>query len=295
MLRPAYLQSGDKVALISPSAFVTPEAIEKAESLLHSWGLIPVRNEYLFSRHGQLAGTPKERLAEWQFSLNNDDIRAIWCAKGIYGALPIVEEADYSTFQGDPKWLIGMDDITVLHAKLNSLGIETIHSVMPDSLSDTAEESITLLKNFLFGKVSSYCLPPHPLNRMGLAEAEIIGGMLNWIHSLHATSIGHNVRGTILFIEENRDDIFDIERCILCLKYSGKLQHLHGVIVGDFEGKSLEFREHAYQIIRQALDEYDYPILFGFPAGHGQVNHPIILGANIEFAVNPEGGSIHFT
>lgn len=113
MLRPIYLQPGDKVALISPSGVATKEQLDAACSLLTSWELEPVPGQHVLSRHGRLAGTDEERLHDLQTALDAEDIRAIWCMAGDYGMLRIVQEADYSIFQGNPKWVIGMNDITV--------------------------------------------------------------------------------------------------------------------------------------------------------------------------------------
>ena len=125
MLRPIYLQPGDKVALISPSGVATKEQLDAACSLLTSWELEPVPGQHVLSRHGRLAGTDEERLHDLQTALDAEDIRAIWCMAGDYGMLRIVQEADYSIFQGNPKWVIGMNDITVLHSKLQNTFISS--------------------------------------------------------------------------------------------------------------------------------------------------------------------------
>ena len=162
MLRPIYLQPGDKVALISPSGVATKEQLDAACSLLTSWELEPVPGQHVLSRHGRLAGTDEERLHDLQTALDAEDIRAIWCMVGDYGMLRIVQEADYSIFQGNPKWVIGMNDITVLHSKLHSLGIESLHAFMPSDYNTTSPEVVTQLRNFLFGIISSYAIPAHP-------------------------------------------------------------------------------------------------------------------------------------
>ena len=296
MLRPIYLQPGDKVALISPAGVPKTDNIDYAVNLLLSLELIPVLSKHIYARNGQLAGTDLERLVDLQVMLDDEEIRAIWCTTGGYGTLRLVEEADYSTFQGNPKWIIGMDDITILHAKLHFLGIESLHAFMPEDYSMTSPEAMTQLRNFLFGIISSYSIPAHPLNRTGFAETEMVGGMLNWVHSLHDTSIDHNTRGTILFIEEKADNIYDIDRSIQCLKYAGQLQHLQGLIVGEFaENENPGFTEEVYHLIRKAVEEYSYPVCFGFPAGHIRNNFPVILGADTVLSVTPENCEIRFT
>ena len=295
MLRPIYLQPGDKVALVSPSGIATKEQQDAATALLTSWELVPVSGEHVLAQHGRMAGTDTERLADLQTALDAEDTRAIWCMAGDYGTLRIVEDADYSVFQGNPKWVIGMNDITVLHSKLHSLGIESLHAPMPSNLQETAPEALTQLRNFLFGIVSTYATDAHPLNRTGLAEAELIGGMLTWVHSLHDTRIEHNTRGTILFLEDPSDDIYQIDRSIRCMKYAGKFQHLAGLVVGEFgRNNTPEFRERVYRIIHEAVKNCTYPVCFGLPSGHVRGNYPLILGANVELIVRPDGGELKF-
>ena len=220
MLRPIYLQPGDKVALISPSGIATKEQLDAACSLLTSWELEPVPGQHVLSRHGRLAGTDEERLHDLQTALDAEDIRAIWCMAGDYGMLRIVQEADYSIFQGNPKWVIGMNDITVLHAKLHSLGIESLHAFMPSNYKNTSPKVVTQLRNFLFGIISSYAIPAHPFNRTGIVETEMIGGMLQWVNNLHDTCIERNTRGTILFIEDPSDDLYEIDRNVKSITYA---------------------------------------------------------------------------
>ncbi len=295
MLRPIYLQPGDKVALISPSGIATKEQLDAACSLLTSWELVPVPGQHVLSRHGRLAGTDEERLHDLQTALDAEDIRAIWCMAGDYGMLRIVQEADYSIFQGNPKWVIGMNDITVLHAKLHSLGIESLHAFMPSDYNTTSPEVVTQLRNFLFGIISSYAIPAHPFNRPGIVETEMIGGMLQWVHNLHDTCIERNTRGTILFIEDPSNDLYEIDRNVKCMKYAGKFQHLAGLVVGEFGKESTpEFKAEVYKLIHDAVEDYTYPVCFGLPAGHVRDNFPLILGANVELVVHPKGAELHF-
>jgi len=283
------------VALISPSGVATKEQLDAACSLLTSWELEPVPGQHVLSRHGRLAGTDEERLHDLQTALDAEDIRAIWCMAGDYGMLRIVQEADYSIFQGNPKWMIGMNDITVLHAKLHSLGIESLHAFMPSDYNTTSPEVVTQLRNFLFGIISSYAIPAHPFNRPGIVETEMIGGMLQWVHNLHDTCIERNTRGTILFIEDPSDDLYEIDRNVKCMKYAGKFQHLAGLIVGEFGKDSTpEFKEEVYKLIHDAVEDYTYPVCFGLPAGHVRDNFPLILGANVELVVHPKGAELHF-
>ena len=128
MFRPPYLQSGDKVALVSPAGIIDPLSIHDAVEVLRSWELNPIVGPNAAATYGYFAGRDEQRLQDMQWALDDEDIRAIFCTRGGYGSLRIVEQLDYSIFQGSPKWLIGFSDITVFHSKLNTLGIESMHA-----------------------------------------------------------------------------------------------------------------------------------------------------------------------
>ena len=134
MFRPPYLQSGDKVALVSPAGIIDPLSIHDAVEVLRSWELNPIVGPNAAATYGYFAGRDEQRLQDMQWALDDEDIRAIFCTRGGYGSLRIVEQLDYSIFQGSPKWLIGFSDITVFHSKLNTLGIESMHAPMRENI-----------------------------------------------------------------------------------------------------------------------------------------------------------------
>ncbi len=295
MLRPSYLQPGDKIALISPAGIISPEVINHASELLHSWDLIPVVGKHATSQYGYFAGTDQERLEDLQWALDAEEVRAIFCTRGGYGCMRIVEKADYSCFQGNPKWLVGFSDITVLHTKLTSLGIESLHAPMPKSYQNTDAKALKRLNQFLFGAISPYTLPPHPLNREGIVRADLTGGNLSLLHCLRSSVVEYPQDETILFIEDVGENLYAIDRMMQSFKLTGRLKHLQGLIVGGFSNmKGENFGKNAYEIIREAVEDYDYPVCFDFPAGHIPGNYPLILGASIELSVDENGSEILF-
>lgn len=295
MFRPSYLQTGDKVALISPAGNIDPQYVEDAMQLLSSWGLLPIKGKHVTAKSNYFAGTDAERKEDVQWALDDEDIRAVFCSRGGYGSMRIVEQIDYSIFQGNPKWLIGCSDITVFHSKLNTLGIESMHGPMPRSFQTTDTEALRRLKNFLFGKITPYIIPPHPYNREGIVQAELVGGNLCLLHCLNSSPIEHRDRDSILFIEDVGENLYALDRMMQSFKLAGRFEHLQGVIVGTFSGmKGEDFGKNAYEIIKEALDAYDFPVCFGFPAGHTPENYPLILGANIELTVDGNGCEINF-
>ncbi len=295
MFRPPYLKTGDKVALVSPAGAIESSYITHAAQILQQWELEPVIGQYAHTRHAYFAGTDKERLHDMQWALDNEEIRAIFCNRGGYGCMRIVEHLDYSTFQGAPKWVIGFSDITVFHAKLNTLGIESLHAPMPKSFLNTTPEALLRLQEFLFGQISPYQIPPHPFNKEGVVRAELTGGNLTLLHCLRSSSLECKHQNPILFIEDVGENLYAIDRMLQSLKLSSKFKHLQGVIVGDFtEMKGVDFGKSAYEIIQEALQDCNFPICFGFPAGHSANNFPLIIGSTIEMEVTSQGSIITF-
>lgn len=295
MLRPSYLQAGDCVALISPAGIISPDVVSHAVEVLHAWGLVPLTGQHATSQCGYFAGTDEERLEDLQWALDAEDVRAIFCTRGGYGCMRIVEKADYSRFQGNPKWLVGFSDITVLHTKLTSLGIESLHAPMPKSYRNTEAEALERLRRFLFGTVDPYTLPPHPFNRDGIVRADLTGGNLSLLHCLRSSSVEYIQDENILFIEDVGENLYAIDRMMQSFKLAGRLRNLQGLIVGGFSNmKGDNFGKNAYEIIRETVEDYDYPVCFGFPAGHIPGNYPLILGASIELTVDENGSEVLF-
>lgn len=295
MFRPPYLQPGDKVALVSPAGVIDISYIRNAIAVLRSWELDPIVGQHVTANYGYFAGTDEQRIQDMQWAMDDENIRAIFCTRGGYGSLRIVEKLDYSIFQGSPKWLVGFSDITVFHSKLNTLGIESMHAPMPKSFQNTQPEAMLKLRDFLFGKVSSYQIPSHPFNREGLVKAELTGGNLTLLHCLHSSILECRHQSSILFIEDVGENLYAIDRMLQSLKLTEKFSKLQGLIVGDFsEMKGLNFGKNAYEIIQEIFEEYNYPLCFDFPAGHTDRNYPLIIGSTIEMEITEKETNICF-
>lgn len=296
MFRPPYLQCGDRVALVSPAGAIEPVYVTTAAEILRSWGLEPVIGPNACAVQGYFAGSDEQRMHDMQWALDDENIRAIFCTRGGYGSMRIVEQLDYSAFQGSPKWLVGFSDITVFHAKLNTLGIESLHAPMPKSFGKTSPEAMQRLHDFLFGNISPYRLPPHPFNREGIVEAELTGGNLSLLHCIRSTTLDCRHQNPILFLEDVGENLYAIDRMLQSLRLSEKFERLQGLIVGMFtEMKGLNFGKNAEEIIHDLLEEYECPVCFGFPAGHVANNYPLIMGSTVELEITPEGTTLTFS
>ena len=295
MFRPPFLQTGDKVALVSPAGAIDEKYIISAAATLRSWGLEPVTGPNATAVYGYFAGTDQQRIEDLQWAMDDEDIHAIFCTRGGYGSMRIIEELDYSIFQGSPKWVVGFSDITVLHSKLNTLGIESLHAPMPKTFGETTAAAMKCLHDFLFGQITSYHLPPHPFNQRGAVQAELTGGNLTLLHCLRSSSLECKHQSPILFIEDVGENLYSVDRMMQSLKLTDRLERLQGVIIGNFSDmKGANFGKTAEEIIHEVLCDYTFPICFNFPGGHTADNFPLIMGSTIEMIVSEEGSVIHF-
>lgn len=296
-MKAPYLQYGDKIAIISPSGNIAPELIDQAANVLESWGLVPVIGKNAKNQYGRFASTPDERRNDLQWAFDQKEIKAIVCSRGGYGLIQIIDEVDFTHFELYPKWLIGFSDITILHLAINAYNIASIHGIMAKDIASNGEPA-QRLKQLLFGELPAYNhITPHLLNRAGKCHAEIIGGNLSVMCGMRGTHFDVDPQGKILFIEDIGEKPYQIDRFIWNLKIGGVLESLSGLIVGQFTEYEEDNEIHAtvYELIAKAVSEYDYPVIFDFPAGHIDNNQPLPFGIGAMMTVDENGASLQFS
>lgn len=290
MIIPKYLKHGDKIGLLSPASKVDPEVVLPAIKLLEEMGFEVVTGDHLFAQHHQFAGTDQERSADLQKMLDQREIKAIICSRGGYGTVRTIQKIDWSKFQKNPKWLIGFSDVTVLHAHLNRLRFASVHGVMPRYFLNNNLPSFsfeTLLKA-ITGELLEYPITPSPFNKKGTAKGELIGGNLSILYSLRGTPYDIDTTDKILFIEDLAEYLYHLDRILMNLKLGGQLSKLKGLIVGGFsEMKDNEtpFGKNVEEIVLDIVSEYDFPVVFNFPAGHQPDNFALKMGCTAHLEV----------
>ena len=295
MIIPQKLQIGDKIGIISTARKITLEELSLTIKTLESWGLKVVLGANLFAADNQFSGTIQQRSADFQIMIDDKNIKAILCARGGYGTVQIVDNIDFSNLKNNSKWIIGYSDVTVLHSHLHNLGIASLHATMPINFEKNTKESLDSLKNSLFGNENSIECKAHPFNRFGKINAEIVGGNLSILYSLLGSDSDINTDGKILFIEDLDEYLYHIDRMLINLKRNGKFTKLKGLIVGGMSGMNdndIPFGKTAEEIISEQTKGYDFPICFGFPAGHLDDNRCIRLGVKSVLEIYENGVSL---
>ena len=270
-----------KVAIAAPARKVSPDEMEFAIQWLHDHGFESVFDNRLYSVDNIAAGSDALRASIIQEYMDRDDIDAIWMARGGYGSIRIIDKLDFTRFIQHPKPIVGFSDVTVFHGKLSQLGIPSIHASMPHILANKTPKALQSLIDALTGKPLHYEWPTYPLNRLGAAKGVIVGGNLSVLCGMLGSNSFPETEGRIFFIEEVDEYIYHVERMMYALKRAGKLAHLKALVIGglteihdnpDPFGKSVE------QAIFDVVKDFDYPVVFGFPAGHQPENRAIVFG-----------------
>ena len=301
LIQPEPLKSGDTISILAPSGVLNnfDNKITKAINIFKSWGLNVVIGNHIFDKNGHFAGTDKNREKDFQKALDNKNIKAIWCARGGYGAVRIIDKLNFDNYLKNPKWIIGFSDITVIHNKLNFLNSESIHAMMITGFEDIGQnnDSLSKLKNVLFGDSLSYSIASNKNNKAGKSEGIIVGGNLTLIQSTIGSKTELKMKDKILFIEEIGEYAYHIDRMLYSLKRAGYFENCKGLIVGqisDVKKNTTDFGRSINEIILDILDEYNFPILFDFPAGHEKTNFPIILGRKVILDVSKSDSKVIF-
>ncbi len=292
LIAPAPLREGDEVIILSPSGKIEKALVEGQKKRLESWGLkVRIAPHALQSYHS-FAGTAEERLSDLQTALDDPSLRAIFCSRGGYGAVHLLENLDLSRFRENPKWLVGFSDITALHSFLQQQGYQSLHGLMARHIAmEAPDHPQTLrLRQVLFGGDASCTAAPHPFNLTGTAEGILRGGNLSVFYGLRGTPFDLPAPGTILLIEDVGERPYHVERMLYDLRLGGILPRLSGILVGQFT----EYTEDRaigstlYEMILRMIRPYGYPVAFGFPVGHTPDNTSLPLGRRYKLCVEPD-------
>lgn len=289
MIIPPFLKAGDTVVLVCTARKFFPEDAKPAIDLLESWGLNVKLGTTIGLDNFQLGGTDSERAADFQAQLDDENVKAIWCARGGYGTVRIIDSLDFTNFKQHPKWIMGFSDVTVLHSQLNVERVASLHSIMPFTVPTAPEEVKETLRQALFGETISYVIPSKSYDVKGTASGELVGGNISILYSLLGSKSAIDTKDKILFIEDLDEYLYHIDRMMYNLKRNGYFDNVKGIIVGsmtDMHDNEIPFGQNEVQIITEIAKDLSIPIAFQFPAGHQKDNRTLILGKQVHFEVN---------
>ena len=259
---------------------------------LTGWGFKISPGKTLGHQFNYFSGTDEERLADLQHMMDDQNIKAIFCARGGYGMGRIIDQLSFKKFKQHPKWIIGYSDITVIQTHLFCrYKIASLHAPMAAAFNDGENKNqyIQSLHDALIGRKASYVGPGDDFNKKGKTSGIVVGGNLSLLAHLIGTPSEIKTKNKILFIEDVGEYIYNVDRMMYQLKRSGKLDDLKGLIVGKFtdsKDTSIPFGQSVNEVIRDVIKEFDYPVCFNFSVSHDKENYALKIGGEYKLSVS---------
>lgn len=296
MIKPKHLKPGDRIALIAPSSPVEENKLTRAIESVKFLGLKPVLFPSATLTHGYLSGPDAVRAADINNAFANPDIDGIFCLRGGYGVIRILNSIDFKMISKNPKLFLGYSDITGLHVALNQLSsLFTLHSPMPSrgwsSLDPTTLQSLT---DNIFSALPSGFAPniegePIEIINPGTAVGPITGGNLSLLVATLGSPYEVDTKNKILFIEEVEEKNYRVDRGLTSLALAGKFDDCKGIILGtwaDCGDPDLEQEKNLtlHQIFAEVVQPFGKPTINNFRAGHiyPQITIPMGARANLD-------------
>ena len=260
---------------------------------MRAWGYKVSEGAHARDAWGRFAGTDENRLADLVEALRDPSVDYILCSRGGYGLQRIIDRIPKIT-----KPVIGFSDITALHQWSAISGQPSVHGIMCKHIATLPEDSepLCMMRKVLAGEALEYRWENHPLNQFGEACAPIVGGNLSVLYGLQATKYGLHTPSIrdqfpVLLIEDIAERHYHIDRMMRNLRMSGVLAHLSGLIVGQFSDCEDDplMQQTVYETIKEAVVDYDYPLIFNAPIGHVEHNVPLWIHGHTSVHCGPDG------
>jgi len=295
-VRPPKLDVGSRIALVAPSGpLLERDDLARAVELCRALGHDPRLGANAAARHGYLAGTDAERLADLNAALADPAVDAVWCLRGGYGVTRILDRIDAAALARRPKPVLGYSDATALLLALaRAAGVITFHG--PTARQPLTDFSRRHLERVLCGVEPAGLLdapaaPPGTLVpraprvvtlRGGRAEGPLMGGNLSLLQCLIGTRWSPDLRGAVLFLEDVGEDLYRVDRMLSHLRLAGMLEDLAGVAVGQFTELKRGTGDGALglgDVLEHYFGDLGVPVAYGFPIGHVEEQWTLPIGA----------------
>jgi muramoyltetrapeptide carboxypeptidase len=275
--------------VIAPSSPFDPDALARGLEVLRGrLGYSPRHRADLGARQGHLAGDDGRRLEEWREAVADPDARAIFCARGGFGASRLLPRLDPAPLLDRPKVLVGFSDVCALHAALNRAGLATVHGPVLTQLGRAPDEVVSQLARLLSRGAPRPGAWDRPAEGAGLAgtatirpgraAGPLLGGSLTMLAHLAGTPWAPVLAGAILLLEDVDEKPYRVDRYLTQLRLAGALEGLAGVAVGQFT-RCDDDVTRGLDVVRAAVRELGVPAIEGVPSGHEDANFALPLGA----------------
>jgi muramoyltetrapeptide carboxypeptidase len=275
------LHPGDCVAVIAPASGFDRAAFDAGLALVDA-RYESVYGPGIFERQRYLAGSDGRRLDELNAALADPEVRALFCARGGYGATRLVGRLRAADPSAAAKLLIGFSDITALHLWMQAHGRISIHGPVLTQLGRLPQATCERLFGLLESSAPAAALRGAATYVGGVAEGPLLGGNLSVFSRMLGTPFMPAIDGAVLLLEDQGERPYRLDRMWTHLQLAGVFDRVRGIVLGTFTG--CEEPDAAYgsaDVLRELAEATGLPCAAGFPIGHGDVNEPVPLGAAV--------------
>jgi muramoyltetrapeptide carboxypeptidase len=317
IVKPKGLRREDAIGVVAPAGPVDRERMERALARVQERGFRIKTYGDIYRSRGYLAGDDATRAAELMAAFADPETAAVWCARGGYGVVRILDRLDFDVIGRNPKVFVGFSDITLLHVAIQQrTGLITFHGPnlqdgfgKPDDMPAANEAALwravlasgeqpagasTPLRGYVFDFSGVGNLDLRPICA-GVATGRLIGGNLAVICGVMGTPFEVETAGRILFLEDISERAYRIDRYLSLLKLSRKLSAVAGVLLGTFsyeEGEKADEQSDIQALFKDYLEPLGVPVLAGFPTGHERYNLALPMGALVELNADKQRVSV---
>jgi muramoyltetrapeptide carboxypeptidase len=271
----------DPVAVIAPASGFDRAAFDAGLAVLAA-RYRPQYGPGIFSKHRYLAGDDERRLAELLAALADPQLKAVFCARGGYGATRLLTRLMRAAPPGLRKPVVGFSDITALHLWLQANGRISIHGPVLTQLGRLPAATHARL----FGLLESGA-PAPPLQGTatyvpGVAEGRLLGGNLSVLSRILGTPYMPVLDDAVLLLEDQGERPYRLDRMWTHLTLAGVFTRVRGIVLGSFT--ECEEKDAPYsggEVMRELALATGLPCAAGFPVGHGEHNEPVPLGGRV--------------
>jgi muramoyltetrapeptide carboxypeptidase len=291
---PPYLKTGDTIAIAATARSISKDQLKNAVEYLESKGFKIFIHDGLHEVKHQFAGTEAHRAKVFNDLLVNDEVKAIWCARGGYGTARMIDLIDFELLKKYPKWIAGFSDATILLNHIyQNFKMASLHSTMPifmfdktDGDYDDVSKAIDSYTDALQGVFWPLDLNGNKKFYEKTFEGEIIGGNLSVLLSALGSISDVSWDNKILLIEDLDEYFYHIDRMLVTLKRAGKLNNLKAILVGSFiqmKDHAIPFGYNVEEMIIEHTKELELPVIFDVEVGHHLKNFCLPLGIHAKY------------
>jgi muramoyltetrapeptide carboxypeptidase len=296
LVKPPALRPGDTVGIIAPASNIKRPDLDAGCDSLRRAGYRPFYFDSILEQDLYFAGSMKRRVREIEEMFMRDDVRAIICARGGYGANHLLKELDLEKIKAHAKIFVGYSDITTLLTYFADAGLVTFHG--PMAAKDWAHENGVDLASWqeALSGVAAWDVPLNAgVTRLvdGETEGVLYGGCLSILVASLGTPYEVKTGGTILFLEDLAAKPYQIDRMLMQLKLAGHFDAVRGIVFGEMldcvqtanQGYTLQ------DVVTRIVGDLGVPVAFGVRSGHVTSGN-ITLPFGVRARLTATGGSV---